>query len=67
MVYDTVDGSEILHHQQCINPSNWDKLPTSTGECRISEPSTVCGIHCFVRILEIREYIELFQEIETSH
>ena len=40
--HDTVDGSEILHHQRCIKPCKWmDKLPTSTGERRISEPSTV--------------------------
>ena len=28
-------------HQRCINRCNsWDKLPTSTGWCRVSEPST---------------------------
>ena len=33
----TVDGSEILHHLRCIKPCKlWDKLPTSTGERRIS-------------------------------
>ena len=30
---------ETLHHLGCISP--WDKLPTSTGELRISEPLTV--------------------------
>ena len=37
--------AEILHHLACIKPrKEWDKmdkLPTSTGEHRISEPSTV--------------------------
>ena len=29
------------NHLECIKPcKSWDKLPTSTGECRISEPST---------------------------
>ena len=36
----TVD-EEILHHRDVKNPVNWDKLPTSTGDPRISEPSTV--------------------------
>ena len=31
-ICDTVDGSEILHHLECINPfKSWDKLPTSSG------------------------------------
>jgi len=41
---DTVDGSEIPNnHLGCIpNPYRyWDKLPTSTGGCRNSSPSTV--------------------------
>ena len=39
---DTVDGSEILHHLTWTIPCKyWDKLPTSTGERRISEPSIV--------------------------
>ena len=39
----TVDGSEIPNnHLSRIKPCKyWDKLPTSTGERRISEPSTV--------------------------
>ena len=33
---------EILHHLGCIKPCKyWDKLPSSTGDRRISEPSTV--------------------------
>ena len=33
---------EILHHMGCITPGKeWNKLPTSTGDRRISEPSTV--------------------------
>ncbi len=33
---------EILHHLGCIKPcKQWDRLPTSTGDRRISEPSTV--------------------------
>ena len=44
--YDIVDGSEIRNnHLGCINRRNsrinMDKLPTSTGDPRISEPSTV--------------------------
>ena len=36
---------EILHHLGCIKPyKQWDKLPTSTGERRISEPSTLGNI-----------------------
>ena len=40
---DTVDGSEITNnHLECIKPcKQWNKLPTSTGDHRISEPSTV--------------------------
>ena len=33
---------ETLHHLGCIRPR--DKLPTSTGELRISEPLTVNGM-----------------------
>ena len=41
-----VDGSEIRHHLGCIKPcKSWDKLPTSTGDRRISEPSTVSFRH----------------------
>ena len=36
----TVGGSEILHHLRCKNPA-----PTSTGELRISEASTVPFAH----------------------
>ena len=44
--YDIVDGSEIRNnHLGCINRRNsginMDKLPISTGDPRISEPSTV--------------------------
>ena len=42
---DTVDGSEIPKEQPpgmvLIPFIKWDKLPTSTGDRRISEPSTV--------------------------
>ena len=34
---------QLLHHLGCIKPcKEGDELPTSTGGCRISEPSTVC-------------------------
>ena len=33
---------EILHHLGCLKScKHWDNLPTSTGDRRISEPSTV--------------------------
>ena len=40
----TVDGSEIRREKHLVNgpktlKKSWDKLPTSTGERRISEPS----------------------------
>ncbi len=51
--------AETLHHLRSSNPcKSWDKLPTSTGERRISEPSTVSlndhNMHALVYCLSIR-------------
>ena len=41
---------EILHHLGYIKPrKSWDKLPTSTGDRRISEPSTVRTAEAAIR------------------
>ena len=46
LVGHTVD-EKILHHLTCMKPyKQWDKLPTSTGDRRISEPSTVVNVLC---------------------
>ena len=38
----TVGGTNPANHLRCIKPrKEWDKLPTSTGDRRISEASTV--------------------------
>ena len=57
---DTVDGSEILHHLGCKKRrlKKRNKLPTSTGERWISEPSTVC-IYIYI------EYIYIDQTLGT--
>ena len=44
IINDIVGGSEIRreNHLGCTKQcKSWDELPTSTGERRISEPSTV--------------------------
>ena len=48
----TVDGSEILNnHLGYVKPQIMaDKLPTSTGERQISEPSTVCDLTLSTRL-----------------
>ena len=40
--FGTVDGRNPKQHLRCMKPwKTWYKLPTSTGDRRISEPSTV--------------------------
>ena len=38
---------QILHYLGCKEPCKWDKLPSSTGERRISEPSSQYGTKFF--------------------
>ena len=47
----------ILNHLGCIKPVSWDKLPTSTGDRRISEPSTVASKNLGVYNLYIYIYM----------
>ena len=42
---------QILHYLGCKTPCKWDKLPSSTGERRISEPSSQYGTKFFCREL----------------
>ena len=48
LILNIVDGSEIRSAPPGMHKTlwicKWDKLPTSTGDRRISEPSTVSGL-----------------------
>ena len=54
---------EILHHLGRIKPwKQWGKLPTSTGDRRISEPSRVC----IIIFIQFGSFYALFNKFELQ-